>query len=477
MASGPLENGKGDILHRGGHLNTQHDGGSHDTSDLPQPLSHHIMQDDPLQSSATLVPPLASYRPPMGANFLCVPYMTNYAVPPHCAPPEKIVVNGGPNGSIPECELDVEEDKKPDKEHKKRSKNWTRPETLKLIRLRTELASKFNKAGRKSDLWEQIANALQREHICRDTQQCRDKWEKLMAGYKEVKDGIKERDGFSFYEELHPLLSGRLSRRDNRDDRLFQQENEVNDVGATHTQSMSGGPKEAEKEGPSMRFDGASDEDEDGNLDERPSNKRKRSPKYVAVTDLQAVQAMLEMVISQQQKIFKDFLDTLEQKEQQREQIRQEREEKWRAEELAQSRILNDAMIVLTEKLVGDRVGAATTSAFQAPIVCNQSTHQEQVPMKRSKNWKRAEVLQLIRLRGEMETRFTRSTRRAALWDELSDALGAQGIKRDGKQCREKWDKLMAEYKDVLDGKREEGDSSYYQELTVVVGSRPGDTG
>ncbi|MCO5579917.1 hypothetical protein L7F22_033784 [Adiantum nelumboides] len=457
MASSPLENGK-ESLHQTSSLNMQHERGSHDMPNLPQP-SHHVMQDDPMQSSATLVPPLASYRP-LGANYLY------YSVPPH-APPEKFITKGAPNGSLPECDLDVEEDRKPDKEHKKRSKNWTRPETLKLIKLRTELAEKFNKAGRKSDLWEQIASSLQQEHISRDAQQCRDKWEKLMAGYKEVKDGIKDRDENPFYEELYPLLSGKLLRK--------EKDNELNEAGLLHLQHSAGGPKEAEREGPFTRFDYGSDGDEDGNLEERPSHKRK---KYVAVTDLQAVQAMLEMVISQQQKIFKDFLDTLERKEQQREKIRQEREEKWRAEELAQSRILNDAMIVLTEKLVGERVGAATTSMFPTPIVCNQAAHQGQmVPMKRSKNWKRAEVLQLIKLRGEMESRFAKSTRRAALWDELSDTLDSQGIKRDGKQCREKWDKLMAEYKDVTEGKREEGDSSYFQELTAVVGNRPSENG
>lgn len=457
MASGPLDNGKAGHLHQAGTLKMQHEGGSHDVPNLPQP-SHHIMQDDPLHSSATLVPPLASY-PPMGANYF--PYMANYAVPPHRAPPEKILTNGAPNGSLPECDLDVEEDKKPDKEHKKRSKNWTRPETLKLIRLRTELASKFNKTGRKSDLWEQIASSLQQEHISRDAQQCRDKWEKLMAGYKEVKDGIKDRDEYPFYEELHPLLSGKLSRK--------ERDNELNEAGAVHSrQSAGGAAKEAEKEGPSTRFDYGSDADEDGNLEERPPHKRQ---KYVTVTDLQAVQAMLEMVISQQQKIFKEFLDTLERKEQQREQIRQEREEKWRAEELAQSRILNDAMIVLTQKLVGERVAAATTSTLPTPVNCNQGTPQgHMVPMRRSKNWKRAEVLQLIKLRGEMESKFVKSTRKTALWEELSETLGRQGITRDGKQCREKWDKLMAEYKDVVDGKREQGDSSYFHELTAIVG-------
>lgn len=474
MASVPLENGKED-LHQSGPLNMPHDGGvALNSSNLLRP-SQHSMQDNPMQGEATLVPPLASYPPPMGPNFMCIPYMANYTVPTHCAHSENIITNGGLNGSIPECDLDVEEDKKPaDKEHKKRSKNWTRPETLRLIKQRLDLASKFNRTGRKSDLWEQIAIALRHENICRDAQQCRDKWEKLMAGYKEVKDGLKDRDEYPFYDELYPLLSGKLFRRE-KDNIPIQHENEAHEAGAMHAQSSASRAKEAEKEGPSIKFDGGSDEDEDGAFSERPLHKRKRSPKYVAVTDLQAVRALLDMVVSQQQKIFKEFLENLDRKEQQREKARQDREEKWRAEELKQGRILNDTMIVLSQKLVGEGLGA-TTSAFPAQMVCNQGAQQQgQGSMKRSKNWKRTEVLQLIKLRGEMEAKFAKLTRRAALWDELSDVLCTQEIKRDGKQCREKWDKLMSEYKDVLDGKREPSDSSYYEELKAVFGSRSTD--
>ena len=47
---------------------------------------------------------------------------------------------------------------------------------------------------------------------------------------------------------------------------------------------------------------------------------------------------------------------------------------------------------------------------------------------------------------------------------------GSLGITRDGKQCREKWDKLMAEYKDVIDGKKEKEESSYFVELSTFMG-------
>ncbi|OAE24226.1 hypothetical protein AXG93_3083s1040 [Marchantia polymorpha subsp. ruderalis] len=56
-----------------------------------------------------------------------------------------------------------------------------------------------------------------------------------------------------------------------------------------------------------------------------------------------------------------------------------------------------------------------------------------------------------------MDSQIVKSTRRAALWEELAELLAAQGIKKNGKQCQEKWDKLMAEYNDVADGKRDQG--------------------
>lgn len=467
MASVPSENGKEDSLCSATPNTSSEPSDGHPSTGMPESRQ---MQDIPLQSPP-LVTPLASAFPPMGSTGLSLPYIPTFSAQ-HCISPEvKVVLNG--NGLVAEGELDVEEDKKRDKEHKKRSKNWTRPETLKLIRLRTELAPRFARTGRKSELWDQIAVALQEEHFLRDAQQCRDKWEKLMAGYKEVRDGLKEREDNPFYEELHPLLSGKSSRRD-RESLLFQQDND-NEGGAQQPTS-SGVVKDTEKEGPPracLKKEGGTEEEDDG-LEERISlRKRKRGAKYVAVTDLHAVQALLETVISRQQKLFREFLDAMERKEQLREQMRQEREEKWRAEERAQRCVFNNAMLVLTQKLVGEKVGG--TSGLSAPLVCNPMGHQG--PMKRSKNWKRAEVLQLIKLRGEMESKFSKSTRRAALWDEVAEVLGTQGIKRDGKQCREKWDKLMSEHKDVLDGKREQGDSPYFTELTAVVGGRPGEAG
>lgn len=378
------------------------------------------------------------------------------------------LLENGISGAVAETDGDVD---KREREHKKRSKNWTRPETLKLIRLRTDLEPRFAKSGRKTELWDEIADALQKERITRDAQQCRDKWEKLTAGYKEVRDGVKDREDNPFYDELHPLLSGKSIKREReRDKDCYPRDKEGLGKDAARDTPRDEPGREIEKDvdvnGTSK--DDTKDDDDEDTEERAPAKKKKKGVKYVTVTDIAAVQQLLDSVILRQQRFFRDLLDSMERKEQLREQMRQEKEDKWRAEERAQRGIFNNAMLVLTQKLVGDRLGQPTGPAIGVPAV--SSPEGPQAPKRRSKNWKRGEVLQLIKLRGEMESRFAKSARRAALWDELAELLGVQGIKRDGKQCREKWDKLMAEYKDVTDGKREQGESSYFAELTAVIG-------
>ncbi|KAH8943644.1 hypothetical protein BDL97_13G063800 [Sphagnum fallax] len=386
---------------------------------------------------------------------------------------------------------DEEEQKKQrEREHKKRSKNWTRPETLHLIRLRAQLEPRFAKSGRKTELWDEIAEALQREHISRDAQQCRDKWEKLTAGYKEVRDGAKDREDNPFYDELHPLLSGKPMKRERERDEYVRDRDSVGGELAkdlSHELGSEAAGREKDysdggKRGEGLKYE-EEDEEEEGDARGARARKKKRAQKYMAITDVAAVQYVLETMITRQQKLFRELLESMERKEMVREQMRQEKEEKWQAEERAHRSVFHNAMIVLTQKLVGESIGGGgatattttttttTAAATTAPtIMVVGSPEATQGPKRRSKNWKRAEVLQLIKLRGEMEGRFGKSTRHAPLWDELAELLSVQGIKRDGKQCREKWDKLMAEYKDVSGGKRDQRESPYFAELTSILG-------
>lgn len=374
------------------------------------------------------------------------------------------------------CGVEAEEERKRAAEHKKqRSKNWTRAETLKLIRLRAEMEPRFARSGRKSELWEEIAEALRRESVVRDAQRCRDKWEKLTASYKEVRDGQRDRQDFPFFDELDPVLS-------------LKPQKAAAAAAAAAAATAATAANFVSAETPS-NFPTDDEMTEEGS----PAGKRRKTtPRGLSATDLDAVRELLESLVSRQQRFFVDLLDSMERKEEIRERIRQEKEEKWRAEERAQRCLFNNTMIILAKKLVdGDSgfcgrdpgfCGAEEFKPKPATGGSDQTDHDGGVivpnvggggggPKKRSKNWKRAEVLRLIKFRAEMESRFAKSARRAALWEELAELLGAEGIKRDGKQCREKWDKLMAEFKDVSDGKRDRSESPYYAELTATVGT------
>eukprot|EP01018_Ginkgo_biloba_P018521 Gb_00669 [translate_table: standard] len=405
---------------------------------------------EPLQNHLEVTPLLV--LPPETSVIPYISSSENQLPADHFFSQPNLAING------PETE---EDDKKRDREHKKRSKNWTRVETLKLIKLRTELEPRFSRSGRKTELWDEIAESLHKEQFSRDAQQCRDKWEKLMAGFKDVREGLKDREDNPYYDDLHPLLSGKCLRREKDRDNFKKEMDFRND-------NANSGP--VENSGREMQKTIELEEEDDVVLEKSYLKKRKRGGKYASITDIAAVNTLLETVISRQQKFFQELLDSLERKEQIREQMRQDREEKWRAEERAQRNVFNNAMIILTQKLLGDK-GTETTMINSTAV--SASNGPRQGPKKRSKNWKRGEVLQLIKLRGEMDARFTNSARRATLWEELAETLERQGIKRDGKQCREKWDKLMAAYKDVIDGKREEGDLSYFAELEAIVGGKP----
>lgn len=311
-----------------------------------------------------------------------------------------------------------EEAKKREKEHKKRSKNWTRIETTKLIRIRSDMEPRFCRAGRKSDLWDEISDLLTKhEGVFRDPQQCRDKWEKLTAAYKEVREGLREKEDFPFFSDLDPILSGKPPRRE-----------------SVPPPPLPPQPAEIASDG----------EDTEEESEPRKRPRRKSSP------EIEAVKELIESVMAEQRRLLADLMEAMERRERFREKIRQEREERWREEDREQRVAFENAILLLARKIGSEREGEGEKKTKKK---------------KRSRNWKRGEVLLLINKRKEMEGRFEKATRRGAVWDELAELMCAEGVKRDGKQCREKWDKLMAEAKEVAEGKRERRESLYFEEL------------
>lgn len=401
------------------------------------------------------------------------------------------------NGTKTEGGITLEDDKK--REHKRRSKNWTRAETLKLINMRTELDDRFRRSGKKAMLWEEIALALQRDKFSRDGQQCKDKWEKLTAAYKEVRDGIREKAEHPFFNELNALLSWKSYKKENdgcgegggSDAKRVKFElnsnpaiSTWNQAGVSYTLNHQMGTIGMTE----VRFNhGLNTMDlkeirhsygvnmNDAHR-QAPLSPRKRKREEGISLDCSAVQELLDSVITRQQGFLKDLLDALDRKEQLKEKMRHEREEKWRAEERAQRLAFNSAMIRLTQRLLGERQPTVVSMDVVPARMVATSPNGGMCPKKRSKNWKKSEVANLIRIRQEMDSRFAMLTRRAGLWDELGEKLASLGTHRDGKQCREKWDKLMAEYKDVIDGRKDKDESPYFAQLSTCLGkSKDGD--
>ncbi|KAH7439209.1 hypothetical protein KP509_04G050200 [Ceratopteris richardii] len=367
-----------------------------------------------------------------------------------------------------DCDVNLQEDdRKHEREHRKRSKNWTRSETLCLIRARSSLDVKFGRTGKKSDLWDQIGDEIQSKGFSRDAQQCKDKWEKLSASYKEVKDGLRQKDDFVFYGEMHALVSGRSKKR-RRDDEDFTKGGANVSLAEDEELDLSRGFV-LRGDGSQFHF-GASVE---SLSDMHPVNvddgvDMNSGSKYTPVIDLTAMQDLVDSYLERQRKFFANLLDEVERRAELKEMARQEREGKWRKEERQQRLRFMNSIIILTQKLLGE---LPVSSDFSSLADClDNASADEQENMKEPKNWTKSEVFELIKLRAKMEGKFCMSVRKVELWEEIAKTFSAYGINRNGEQCKEKWEKLMSDFKIVLDGRMDPTRSPHFADPKPLLG-------
>lgn len=66
-------------------------------------------------------------------------------------------------------------------------------------------------------------------------------------------------------------------------------------------------------------------------------------------------------------------------------------------------------------------------------------------PVKRNK-WKPEDVKKLIKMRGELHSRFQVVKGRMALWEEISGNLLGDGITRSAGECKSLWTSLVQKY-------------------------------
>ncbi|XP_011081350.1 trihelix transcription factor GTL1 isoform X2 [Sesamum indicum] len=89
------------------------------------------------------------------------------------------------------------------------SSRWPKAEVLALIKLRSSLESRYQEAGPKGPLWEEISSGMQRMGYNRNAKRCKEKWENINKYFKKVKESNKKRSEDSktcpYFNELDAL--------------------------------------------------------------------------------------------------------------------------------------------------------------------------------------------------------------------------------------------------------------------------------
>ncbi|XP_030552318.2 trihelix transcription factor GTL1 isoform X2 [Rhodamnia argentea] len=73
------------------------------------------------------------------------------------------------------------------------SSRWPKVEVLELINLRSGLESRYQEAGPKGPLWEEISASMARMGYKRSAKRCKEKWENINKYFKKVKESNKKR--------------------------------------------------------------------------------------------------------------------------------------------------------------------------------------------------------------------------------------------------------------------------------------------
>ncbi|CAM6040346.1 unnamed protein product, partial [Sphagnum compactum] len=72
-------------------------------------------------------------------------------------------------------------------------KRWPKPEVNDLIRLRSSMETRFQEAGPKGPLWEEISGDMSRLGYNRNDKRCKEKWENINKYFRKTKESNKKR--------------------------------------------------------------------------------------------------------------------------------------------------------------------------------------------------------------------------------------------------------------------------------------------
>ncbi|XP_073059904.1 ribonuclease J-like isoform X1 [Primulina eburnea] len=89
-------------------------------------------------------------------------------------------------------------------------------------------------------------------------------------------------------------------------------------------------------------------------------------------------------------------------------------------------------------------------------------------PAKRNK-WEPEEVMKLIKIRGELHSRFQVLRGRMALWEEISSNLSSEGITRSPGQCKSLWTSLVQKYEESKSEMKMQKSWPYFEDMNKIL--------
>ncbi|XP_042003289.1 trihelix transcription factor GTL1-like isoform X2 [Salvia splendens] len=94
------------------------------------------------------------------------------------------------------------------------SSRWPKPEVLALIKLRSSMEPRYQEAGPKGPLWDEISARMQSIGYNRSAKRCKEKWENINKYFKKVKESNKKRPQDAktcpYFDELDALYRNKI---------------------------------------------------------------------------------------------------------------------------------------------------------------------------------------------------------------------------------------------------------------------------
>ncbi|XP_010250772.1 PREDICTED: uncharacterized protein LOC104592923 isoform X2 [Nelumbo nucifera] len=118
------------------------------------------------------------------------------------------------------------------------------------------------------------------------------------------------------------------------------------------------------------------------------------------------------------------------------------------------------------EHLELNKDGTKSRGEGSAELASPQSASSK--PAKRNK-WMPEEIMKLIKMRGELDSRFQVVKGRMVLWKEISANLLVYGINRTPGQCKSLWASLIQKYEEIRIGKKSKKSWPYFDEMEKIL--------